>query len=359
MDAGAVIDGADPTDVEVAIDRGDPFTGDAGFAGRLSDGRLARDVLGRFPLFVDGESWAFSPEELQSPTSVPAGSVVSDGDTHRVWELPEPDGYADDVASIDRLDWAVRDRCGAIDCPDAALGFSGGLDSTLLAAAIDAPLYTVGFPGEPDVERSKTVADDIERDLTSITLTHESLEAAIPSVATAIDRTNAMDVAIGLSLYLLAQAVSAAGHDHIVLGQGADELFGGYEKIAYLDHRVAADSVDGARREVLADLPAGLERDVLAVRAAGVEPVFPYLGDGVVLAALRLDGGQLVHNGTRKWALRQVGKRHLPPAVAMRDKRAIQYGNGVAKELDRLARRAGFKRRMDRHVDRYVTSLLE
>jgi asparagine synthase (glutamine-hydrolysing) len=43
----------------------------------------------------------------------------------------------------------------------------------------------------------------------------------------------------------------------------------------------------------------------------------------------------------------------------MRDKKAAQYGSLAARELDRLARQAGYKRRMDDHVTQYVESLVE
>jgi asparagine synthase (glutamine-hydrolysing) len=49
----------------------------------------------------------------------------------------------------------------------------------------------------------------------------------------------------------------------------------------------------------------------------------------------------------------------VPAELVERDKKAMQYGSLVSRELDRLARQEGFKRRMDDHVDRYIASLLE
>ncbi len=89
---------------------------------------------------------------------------------------------------------------------------------------------------------------------------------------------------------------------------------------------------------------------MLALRAAGVEPVTPLLHDRVIGAALRLDGDLLVDGETRKVALRAAARESLPDEIADRDKKAAQYGSLAARELDRLARQAGFKRRMDDHV---------
>jgi asparagine synthase (glutamine-hydrolysing) len=105
-------------------------------------------------------------------------------------------------------------------------------------------------------------------------------------------------------------------------------------------------------------LPAQLERDVLTLRAAGVEPVVPLLSDRVVHAALELPGEALVTDRSeRKWALRLAARQNLPDRVVFRDKKAVQYGSLVARELDRLAREAGFKRRQDDHVTAFIESV--
>jgi len=138
-------------------------------------------------------------------------------------------------------------------------------------------------------------------------------------------------------------------------------LFGGYAKVARApdDDRVAAETVRGARREVVGTLPAQFERDLRALRGAGVEPVAPFLADGVVAAALELPGALLVSaRGERKHALRRAVRAWVPDPVAFREKKAVQYGSLVSRELDRLARRDGFKRRLDDHVGRYVRSFV-
>jgi asparagine synthase (glutamine-hydrolysing) len=124
------------------------------------------------------------------------------------------------------------------------------------------------------------------------------------------------------------------------------------------DARVEADSVRGARRETVLSLPDQLERDVLALRAAGVEPVAPFLHDRVVAAAVRLPDDALVDGDRRKVGLRAAAEGVVPKSVRTADKKAVQYGTYVSRELDRLARRAGFKRRMDDHVRKYVEALV-
>jgi asparagine synthase (glutamine-hydrolysing) len=358
------VHGASARTVRAALDSGDPLPGTRGFAGEL-DGRLVRDVLGRVPLFAetdDHRSWALDHRELDSPERLQAGYLRTGAGDERAWTLPDPPVFEDDSAAVDAVETAVRESLDAVDPDGLAVAFSGGVDSAAVAAALDAPLYVAGFPDSHDVEAAQRAADLLGEDLRVIELDHADLEQAVPGVAAATGRTNAMDVQITLPLYLVAERAAADGYDALAVGQGADELFGGYAKVAHApeDPRVEADIVRGARREMIGTLPDQLERDVLALREAGVRPVAPLLDDRVVSAALRLPGEMLVtERGDRKWTLRRAVRPWVPDAVAFREKKAVQYGSLVARELDRLARQDGFKRRMDDHVTQYVESLID
>jgi len=355
-----MMDGADPATVRRAIDRRDPLPGTRGFAGTL-DGRPVRDVLGRYPLFVDGDAVATDPTDLDDPAAVPAGTI----DGEPVWSLPRPAPYEDLDTARDALVGAIEDADPSdgrnVPAGRTAVAFSGGVDSAVAAALVDGPLYAVGFPGSHDREAARSAADRLGRELREVEPSHEDLERAVPRVAGAIGRTNAMDVSIALPLYLVAERAAADGIDVLALGQGVDECFGGYAKVAKApsDPRVDADTVAAARRELLETLPSQAERDVLAVRAGGVEPLAPLLHDRIVEEALRLPGGTLVGpDGTRKLAFRRAAREFVPADLADRDKKAMQYGSLISRELDRLARQAGFKRRMDDHVTKYVEDLL-
>jgi asparagine synthase (glutamine-hydrolysing) len=365
---GTRIRGTDAGTVKRALTTGDPLPGTCGFAGSV-DGRLVRDVLGREPVFTDAENpaaWGFDPTELERPVAVPAGHARTGRGDERVWQVPDVERgrLGDDRDAVRAVESAVRaavdDAVG--DAGDLAVAFSGGVDSAAVAARTDAPLYAAGFPGSHDLSAAREGARSLGRDLRAVGLEHADLKRAVPEVVAATGRTNAMDVSIALPLYLVAERAASDGYDRLAVGQGADELFGGYAKVARApeDPRVEATTVRGARREVLCGLPDQLERDVLALRAAGVEPVTPLLDDRVVEAALPLPDGLIVdERGERKIALRRAVRSWVPDPVAFRAKKAVQYGSLVSRELDRLARRAGFKRRMDDHVSRYVASLAD
>ncbi|QCC48390.1 asparagine synthase C-terminal domain-containing protein [Halobellus limi] len=372
------VDGVDPATVRNAIETGEPLPGTAGFAG-VVDGRLVRDVLGRRPLFVEADapsSWAFDPRALSDPVAVPAGAVTppatavtATDDAERTWTLPDPRPNDDDREALRAVRDAVLDRTRAaalgndqtVDSDDVAVAFSGGVDSAVVAAGIpNAPCYVAGFEGCHDVAAARDAAEAMDRDLRVVELTHDDVRETVPELVASIGRTNPMDLSIALPLYLVGERAAADGFDRLALGQGADELFGGYAKVekAPTDPRVDADTVRGARRETLATIPGQAERDVVALRAAGVEPLTPLLHDEVVAAALELPEHLLVDDGRRKVALREAARDVVPESVRTADKKAVQYGTYVSRELDRLARRAGFKRRMDDHVERYVRELV-
>jgi asparagine synthase (glutamine-hydrolysing) len=376
-DGGDGLHGADPATVRRALDDRDPLPGTTGFAGRL-DGRLVRDVLGRVPLYTEGKrrssesdsgagAWSHDPTDLGEPVPFPAGHAgaagAADGTgAERVWRLPDPAPHSG-RAAVRAVRAALDEALDATRSDGLAVAFSGGVDSALLAARLEGPLYVAGFPDSADVAAARESARLLgrEADLRVVELDHGLLEHTVERVVAATGRTNPMDVSIAVPLLLVARRAAADGYDRLAVGQGADELFGGYAKVARApdDPRVAADTVRGARREVLGGLPDQLPRDWLALRAAGVEPAVPLLHDRVVAAALVLDGDMLVRRGERKWALRLAAREWLPDRIAFREKRAVQYGSDVADELDRLARQSGFKRRMDDHLGRYIDSLVE
>ena len=375
--------GASPAVVRTALDTNDPLPGASGCGpsemggfGGVVGGQVVRDVLGRQPVYTEADAadptadgaWAFSPADLDDPVAVPPGAVRTvAGDSQRL-ELPEPP-----VDEPEPAQQAVDDAlAGALGLDsdatptDTAVAFSGGVDSALVAAGLpDAPLYVIGFEGSHDIAAAREAAAAMDRnaDLVVIELDHDRLQEAVPRVADAINRTNPMDVSIALPLVLVAERVRADGYDRLALGQGADELFGGYSKVVDPadDHRVEADTVRGAVQETVTTLPGQLERDVCGLQAAGVEPVTPFLQDRVVDAALRLPDELLATPEERKIALREFARRKgvLPADVASTDKKAVQYGSYVSRELDRLARQAGYKRRMDDHVGQYIRSLCE
>jgi asparagine synthase (glutamine-hydrolysing) len=80
----------------------------------------------------------------------------------------------------------------------------------------------------------------------------------------------------------------------------------------------------------------------------------PYMDARVVRAARAIPPEKKVCNGVRKLPLRDVAKRHLPPSIAMYEKKAMQYGSGVMREIERLAKRRGYKNDIQGYLDHII-----
>lgn len=158
-----MIQGADAVSVERAINECNPFPGTRGFAGQLPNGRLVRDVLGRYPLFVErsGREWAFSPTKLDGPVSFPAGYV---GDKE-IWTLPDPPVFVDDTTAVSTVRAALRGSLNEIEDDSIAVAFSGGVDSAVVASELSTATIVVGFEGSHDIESAKKSARIMELSL--------------------------------------------------------------------------------------------------------------------------------------------------------------------------------------------------
>ena len=77
----------------------------------------------------------------------------------------------------------------------------------------------------------------------------------------------------------------------------------------------------------------------------------PYMDYRVVRAARAIPPAKKVQGGLRKVPLRMVAERHIPAEFAWFEKKAMQYGSGVWKELQRLARKKGYKTSVQDYID--------
>ena len=90
-----------------------------------------------------------------------------------------------------------------------------------------------------------------------------------------------------------------------------------------------------------------LERDDAAAMAHGVEMRVPYLDLAVIGISQRIDTSLKVYfdgkDYIRKYILRILSEKYLPDEIASAPKKAIQYGTGVQKTLEKLAKSEGYK----------------
>ena len=120
----------------------------------------------------------------------------------------------------------------------------------------------------------------------------------------------------------------------MMLGQLADELFGGYAKY---ERALVGRGPEAAASMMAADVRdcgvRGFLRDELAC-SRWVEPSFPFADRRVAEFGLSLPVELKISAGVRKAVLREAAVRlGVPEVVAMRQKKAAQYSSGVLKLL--------------------------
>ncbi len=216
---------------------------------------------------------------------------------------------------------------------------SGGVDSALVAALAGRPCLCVGVADSHDLRRAQKVAGELDLSLECRVVTPSEIEDALVIVSGLIQDPTPVDISIATTLFFVAEKARELGYERILTGQGADEVFGGYSR--YLER-----SSEELIETFAADF-AGLPRQGLRDQTiAGYHDTWlsmPYLDIRVVCAAASIPPHEKVRDGIRKRPLREVAACYLPEETAYYDKKAMQYGTGIWKEIKRLARKNGYQ----------------
>ena len=144
----------------------------------------------------------------------------------------------------DDLYSAVEKRVNNIS--NIGLIFSGGVDSTILAVLLkqiaekrkndnnsiplNIKLYSVGVENSQDIKFSMEIAEELDLPLKTIIIDEDTVKESIKPVLTAIEDDNVMKLGVGMTIYLAAKAMKEDNVKVALSGQGADELFGGYNR---------------------------------------------------------------------------------------------------------------------------------
>lgn len=331
---------------------------------------IGRDVIGAAPLyFLDNNRFLALASERKAlwqlnaeggnVISFPPGSIAEitgKGMVLRQIRAPErveTKLVKDEEALLRELHSllleAIKRRLYAIN-GKISVAFSGGLDSSIIAALIkethaDAILITVGLEGSKDLDDAEKVAEEIGLRIKTKTYAMRDVEETLPKVLWLIEEANALKASIKIPEYWAAEVSSKMNCKAVFFGQGGDELFGGYHKYLKEYER----SLESAEMALFLDT-INLYKDSLEMSEKicafhSIEARFPYMNYELVSFALKIPITAKISSADdplRKRILRKYAERiGLPANVYLKPKRAIQYGTGVSKALRRVARRSG------------------
>jgi asparagine synthase (glutamine-hydrolysing) len=233
---------------------------------------------------------------------------------------------------------------------EASLGFSGGIDSGILAhylekAGIDLDLICVGLEDSREFGTAETAAEALDLPLRLETFTAEDVEKDLDGILWSIEEPDPMKASVAIPLRWAVTSAAEYGSRVFFSGNGSDELFGGYHRHAreYAEHREAV--VASIFRDVSESYRVNYERDYKVCMDVGLELRLPFSDLALVEWGLsippdlKLSGGP---GSPRKIVLRSLARRlGLSEEIAGRPKKAIQYSTGVSRVLRRLAKNEG------------------
>jgi len=300
--------------------------------------------------------WTLGIDEISALQPGEMCTATQEGGLQRtpvVERLPPPvdrRGSRDTV--IDELGLLLRLSIGRIRGRDAAVLFSGGVDSALVAKLVQemcsqVVLYTTRTEDSHDKRIATVSAEALEMELAEVDMEPETVWTAIPEVIWAIESSSIMDIEIALPFFLAARQAFHDGMTLMVSGQGPDELFAGYARhLRLFEEKGAMPLEEQLWNEVSQTHEANIERDERAIAFHGLEAFFPYLEPSFVELAMTIPGEWKVRpesSPSRKIVFRDLAQAlGVPKEVALLPKRATQYSSGSSSVLrDAVSRNVG------------------
>ncbi len=220
--------------------------------------------------------------------------------------------------------------------------FSGGLDSTILAKisqdlGIHTTLYTAGLETSSDMIFAKKAANDMHLPLKFTSLDVDDIKYYTGLVLNAIEELNIMKLGVGMPGYVASEMAHKDGLKVVMSGQGADEIFAGYNRYTLL----YKDKGENASKDLEYDINnlycVNLQRDDAVTMANSVELRVPYLDLDVVDLAMKIPMKYKLKgdkDDLRKCILRSMASDiGVPDEIVRRPKKAAQYGSGIHKIL--------------------------
>jgi asparagine synthase (glutamine-hydrolysing) len=198
--------------------------------------------------------------------------------------------------------------------------------------------------GSHDIRHARKVAEEFGLILHEHIIDPAWIEDALAEVLAVNPKRDPVNASIATTLYFVCQWAGQHGETRILAGQGADELFGGYSR--YLQTDTLALDLE----KDFQGLALQLCRDQAVAGLHGTCFSLPYMDCRVVIAARSIPAEMLVAGGVRKRPLRAVAGRYMSTAIAQHEKKAMQYGSGVMKEIEKLAARKGYKRSLQDYL---------
>ncbi len=336
-----------------------------------------RDPIGVQPLYYgenrDIAAFATNRKALwqlgiDKPVSFPPGNMGFADKNGFKFKTVKAFTYAEPkVVSMDEaaktvqtlLEQAVKTRLAGLN--KVAIAFSGGLDSSIIAymaskLGVKVELIHVSLENQPETEAAWEASDKLGLPMQVHLFKESDVETTLPQVVDLIEEADPVKASIGVPFYWTAQKTVEEGYNVLLAGQGADELFGGYQRYV---NECCAEGSEKARQTMFNDVlrihESNLERDEKICINFDVELRLPFAAFDLVEYALGLPVDLKFESkvdSLRKLVLRRVALNlGLSASIVDKPKKAVQYSTGINDAVKRIAKRR------EQSVNEYIAEL--
>lgn len=216
-----------------------------------------------------------------------------------------------------------------------AVAYSGGVDSAVVERVAREFAATTGYTcavrGSHDHARAPLMAAESGVDLRLVDLDRHGLVELVGKACRVLGTDDPLRVAYSVPILCVIDACEEAV---LLVGSGADELFGGYAK--YLDHEDPESAMASDIKKMQ------MENELLReyAKSVGKELGAPFVSEALVSFARGLPTARKLGGGERKIVLREAAKA-LGVLSHDAPKKAAQYSSGVMREMRRMSKEEG------------------
>jgi len=216
-------------------------------------------------------------------------------------------------------------------CDANWIAFSGGLDSSILGQikkeqGLNAiTIITKDFLGT-DLEYSQIMGKHIGVNLELRYVNINEILNAVKGTIKILKNFNDIEIRNSIVSYLYLNTLKEKNVKKIITGDGADEIFAGYNFLIKKNHAELRTELR-RMKEIMHFTSQKIASEL------GISVQMPYINENVIKLAETLPIEHLVNqkNGVKfgKWVLRKAFENDLPPSVIWREKTPMQDGSGT------------------------------
>ncbi len=318
---------------------------------------LARDQVGARPLFYGSRNGTlYFSTEMKGLTNhlrsdiheLPPQSIYSTKEGEKLFAPFDPDvpDISEDLKSTadtlrDLMIEATKKRMSGVN----ASALSGGLDSSIVATIakefnpnIHLITATVDSKPGPDLDNSILMADFLGLEHHIYRISDEEIFACIPEMIWYLESFDEDCIVGQISNYFVSM-LAKEYTDLMFVGEGADELFGGYRMVLKNPSVTTKERREELARKLL-DIAynTALRRMDRGWMANAVDYQAPFLDPKVIKFSQKIPMEWKIYGEkeTEKFILREAFRDMLPDQIANREKLRFSMGVGTEDVMDRL-----------------------